>query len=100
MGCFLICVKGPDGQPPIMAVIANGGPMFKHILIPTDGTELSDKAIDAGIEFAREVRARVTGFTAVPEYQIPGEAELMARRGVSPQEHERRSKRQSEETLR
>ena len=57
--------------------------MYKHILIPTDGSQLSDKAIDAGVEFARVVKARVTGFTAVPEYQIPSENELMARRGIS-----------------
>ena len=74
--------------------------MYKHILIPTDGSELSDKAIDAGVEFARVVKARVTGFTAVPEYQIPSEVELMARRGISLEEHERRSKRHAEETLR
>ena len=74
--------------------------MYKHILIPTDGSELSDKAIDAGVEFARVVKARVTGFTAVPEYQIPSEAEMMARRGISLDDHERQSKRQAEETLR
>lgn len=74
--------------------------MYKHILIPTDGSELSDKAIEAGIEFASKVHARVTGFTAVPEYQIPSEVELMARRGISLEEHEQQSKRQAEETLR
>ena len=74
--------------------------MYKHILIPTDGSELSDKAIDAGVDFAREVKARVTGFTAVPEYQFPSEVEMMARRGISPEEHERRSKEQAERTLR
>ena len=34
--------------------------MYKHIMIPTDGSELSDKAIDAGIEFAKQVRAYKT----------------------------------------
>ena len=73
--------------------------MYKHILIPTDGSELSDKAIDAGIEFARETHARVTGFTAVPEYEIPSEAEMMARRGISLEEHERRARQQAESAL-
>ena len=46
--------------------------MFKHILLPTDGSARSEHAIDAGIAFAKAVRARVTGITAsddlVPPY--------------------------------
>ncbi len=34
--------------------------MFKHILIPIDGTALSDQAVDKGVAFAREIGARVT----------------------------------------
>jgi len=63
--------------------------MYKHIMIPTDGSKLSDKAIDAGVEFAKEVKARVTGFTAVPEYQMPSEVELMSRHGISFEQYER-----------
>lgn len=73
--------------------------MYKHILIPTDGSELSDKAIDAGIRFANHIGARVTGFTAVPEYHIPGESELMSRRGVSPLEHDQKTKQQADLAL-
>jgi nucleotide-binding universal stress UspA family protein len=40
--------------------------MFKHILIPTDGTELSAKAVKAGVELAAAVGAKVTGFFAAP----------------------------------
>ena len=35
--------------------------MFKNILIPNDGSELSRKAIEAGIRFAADVGAKVTG---------------------------------------
>ena len=73
--------------------------MYKHILIPTDGSELAAKAIEAGIEFAREAHARVTAFTAVPAYQIPSEVEMMARRGVSLEQYERQAKRKAESTL-
>jgi nucleotide-binding universal stress UspA family protein len=38
--------------------------MFTHILIPTDGTELSAESARAGIRFAKETNARVTGFYA------------------------------------
>jgi nucleotide-binding universal stress UspA family protein len=38
--------------------------MFKHILIPTDGSRLAAKAIKAGIAMAKEMGARVTGYCA------------------------------------
>jgi nucleotide-binding universal stress UspA family protein len=66
--------------------------MYKHILIPTDGSKLADKAIEAGIEFARSSGAKVTLFTAVPEYQPPSEAEVMGRRVISLWDHERISR--------
>ena len=39
--------------------------MFKHILLPTDGSELSNAAIRNGILFAKSVNARVTGLYAI-----------------------------------
>jgi nucleotide-binding universal stress UspA family protein len=38
--------------------------MFKHILIPTDGSRTAAKAITAGVKLAKEMGARVTGFYA------------------------------------
>ena len=73
--------------------------MYKHILIPTDGSELSDKAVAAGIDYARETGARVTLFTAVPEYEVPNEAAVMARQVISIEEHDRRAERQAREIL-
>lgn len=43
--------------------------MFKHILIPTDGSELSEKAVKAGIDFAKLLGAKITGFRAIDLYQ-------------------------------
>ena len=73
--------------------------MYKHIMIPTDGSELSDKAINAGVDFAKEVNARVTGFTAVPEYQPPSEVEIMSRHAISLEQYERDARRQAEAAL-
>jgi len=67
--------------------------MYKHILIPTDGSEVAEKAVAAGVAFATEARARVTLFTAVPEYEPPSEAEVMAHRVVSMADHERNSEK-------
>jgi nucleotide-binding universal stress UspA family protein len=52
--------------------------MYKHILIPTDGSDLAGHAVAAGIAFAKSVNAKVTAFTALEEYHLPGEAEAMA----------------------
>ena len=66
--------------------------MYKHILIPTDGSSTAQKAIEAGIDFARESGANVTFFTAVPEFEVPMVSEVMAhKRVMSLEEHELRS---------
>jgi nucleotide-binding universal stress UspA family protein len=67
--------------------------MYKHILIPTDGSEIAEKAVAAGIEFAREAGAKVTLFTAVPEYRFPSEGQILSRRVVSIADHARDSER-------
>jgi len=71
--------------------------MYKHILIPTDGSPTADKAVKEGLEFACETGARVTLFTAVPEYEAPNEATLMSRQAISMYEHDRRSAKRAEE---
>ena len=49
--------------------------MFKHLLIPTDGSPIANKAVKAGIKFAKEIGAWVTAYHAVAELlpQIYGE---------------------------
>jgi nucleotide-binding universal stress UspA family protein len=42
--------------------------MFKHILLPTDGSELSDKAIGQGIRFAKSIGAKVTSLCVMPQH--------------------------------
>jgi len=74
--------------------------MYKHILIPTDGSETAEKAVDSGIDFARESGAKVTFFTAMPEYEIPSPSEVMAHKPViSLEEHTRRSAAKAKEIL-
>jgi nucleotide-binding universal stress UspA family protein len=46
--------------------------MFKHILIPTDGSDLSRKAILYGVQLAKEAGAKVTGLTVTEPYQAAG----------------------------
>ena len=67
--------------------------MFKNILIPTDGSPLSQKAVVQGVALAKSVGAKVTAFFAAPPatpivyrdhlpvgYATPGEHEEMIRK--------------------
>lgn len=53
--------------------------MFKHILVPTDGSELSAVAIKSAITFASETGAALTFFYARPDFPMPiyGEGALI-----------------------
>ena len=44
--------------------------MFKHLLLPTDGSKLSDMAVEQGVAFAKETGARVTFVHVMPEYVV------------------------------
>jgi nucleotide-binding universal stress UspA family protein len=44
--------------------------MFKHILVPTDGSALSTDTARRAVSFARENGAKVTFFFAKPEYPV------------------------------
>ncbi len=58
--------------------------MFQHLLVPVDGTELSERAAQAGIELARKLGARMTAFVAEPLPPLP-------HMGTSPQVYSRDS---------
>jgi nucleotide-binding universal stress UspA family protein len=47
-----------------------GEKMFKHILMPTDGSETSKRTIQDCIAFAREIGAEVTALHVIPEYPV------------------------------
>lgn len=44
--------------------------MFKHILMPTDGSEHSERAIERGIELAKLCGARITGIHVMQDYRM------------------------------
>jgi nucleotide-binding universal stress UspA family protein len=44
--------------------------MYKHILIPTDGSPLAEQAITQGFTLAKMLNARVTVVTVVPPFHV------------------------------
>jgi nucleotide-binding universal stress UspA family protein len=43
--------------------------MFKHILVPTDGSELSMRAAHQAIALAKALNAKITAFHSAPDYE-------------------------------
>ncbi len=44
--------------------------MFKHIFVPTDGSDLSRRSAAAAVAFARENGADITSFFARPDFPV------------------------------
>ncbi|HVK54340.1 MAG TPA: universal stress protein [Burkholderiales bacterium] len=44
--------------------------MFKRLLIPTDGSKLSEVAIQKGVQLARSVNAPITGLYVIPKFHV------------------------------
>jgi nucleotide-binding universal stress UspA family protein len=44
--------------------------MYRHILIPTDGSELAQKAVTHGLSLAKSVGARVTALTVEASFNV------------------------------
>lgn len=60
------------------AVNEKAFPMFKHILLPTDGSPLSEAAIAEGVSLAKSIGARVTGFHVIsPFHLVSTSAEML-----------------------
>ncbi len=73
--------------------------MFKHILVPTDGSQLSTETIRRSVSFAKEVGAKVTFFFAKPDYPVAfyGEGALID--PTTPEKFAEMADRQAKEIL-
>lgn len=73
--------------------------MFKNILVPTDGSELSRKAAQRAVALAKSVGARVTAFHAAPAYHPEVNDDYLPRNYLSPTQFAARTKDVSEKFL-
>jgi nucleotide-binding universal stress UspA family protein len=44
--------------------------MFRHILVPTDGSPLSTRAVKFAVKLAKSSAARITAFHVIPAFQL------------------------------
>jgi nucleotide-binding universal stress UspA family protein len=61
--------------------------MYKHILVATDGSKLSTKAIAHAISLAQATGAKLTAFYASPDYPLPAYADGVVYEPVSKKEY-------------
>lgn len=45
--------------------------MFKNILIASDGSDLAAKAVEQGVQFAKEIGAKITAVTVTEPFNVP-----------------------------
>ena len=61
--------------------------MYKHLLVATDGSKLSAKAVTHAIGLAGRLDAKLTAFYAAPDYPLPMVAEGVVFEPVSRKEY-------------
>lgn len=73
--------------------------MFKHILVPTDGSQLSLETVKRAVTFAREAGAKITFFFAKSDYPVAfyGEGALID--PTTPEKFAEIADRQAQEIL-
>ena len=66
--------------------------MFKNVLIPTDGSAVANKAVKAGINLAKHLGAKVTGYYAVEAIQprVYGEGYMINNKNIKVLEQQAR----------
>ena len=61
--------------------------MYKNLLVATDGSKLSEKAVQHAIGLAKKLGARVTAFYAAPAYPEPIYSEGIIYEMMSPEDY-------------
>jgi nucleotide-binding universal stress UspA family protein len=74
--------------------------MYKHILVPTDGSRLSAKAVRTAARLAKQFGARVSGIYVIPPYVPPmyGEAAIYVPE-ITPKRYKELSEKEARKAL-
>jgi nucleotide-binding universal stress UspA family protein len=79
---------------------AAGAPLFRHILFPSDGSDISERAARSAVTLARSLGARLTALHVIPPY-LPPVPHLMGAYtyAMTEEEYERAVKAEAEQIL-
>ncbi|HET7366661.1 MAG TPA: universal stress protein [Burkholderiales bacterium] len=75
--------------------------MFKHLLLPTDGSALAAKGVRSGVRLAKALGARVTGVYVIEPYLPPliPEGTVMVAPAFDPRDYEKAAEAQAAKAL-
>ncbi|MGH8682884.1 MAG: universal stress protein [Burkholderiales bacterium] len=73
--------------------------MFKHVLLPTDGSPIARKAIKAGIALAKTLGARVTAYHAIDAIPLYSYSDGYLLSGALLKEFDKRAREQGDKYL-
>jgi len=73
--------------------------MYKHLLVPIDGSKLSEKAVSRAVELAKATEARITLMHVVPDYPLQVYAEGVSVGMVSRREYAKTMKEEAAKLL-
>lgn len=73
--------------------------MYSHFLIPTDGTDLSHQAVEKGVAFAAEQKAKVTLLYVQPDFSVPLGSESVMLAPETREDYVRASQLQAQKIL-
>ena len=73
--------------------------MFKHILVPTDGSVLSRNAAKRAVALAKATGARITGFHVTPSYRLEVYTDYLPRDFMFPPQHAAKAKKVAQRHL-
>ena len=73
--------------------------MYTNLLVATDGSKLSEKAVAHAIGLAKRLGVRVTAFYAAPDYPEPGYGDGIIHNPLSREEYAAMVAREAEQIL-
>jgi len=73
--------------------------MYAHLLVPTDGSKLSDKAVAHAIALAQALQAKISFFYASPDYPLPAYADGVVYEPVSKREYNQLARKEADKIL-
>ena len=73
--------------------------MYKNLLVATDGSKLSGKAVAHAIELAEALGSTITAFYAAPDYPMPAYADGIVYEPVSRKEYAKLAGQDAEKIL-
>jgi nucleotide-binding universal stress UspA family protein len=73
--------------------------MYTHLLVPTDGSKLSDKAVTHAVSLAQALKAKISFFYASPDYPLPAYADGVVYEPISKREYTQMAAKEAEQVL-